>query len=189
MIGGLLAGIGITGLMFFVVWLLKNGNSPTPAVYVLLIVSLLVLCIEGIWMVKAIKANRNIDRTMVLVQETVMSHFPQQGLDYTVQPSEEAAICLGLSVLVPSAVDLIQEKGLSGKTVAESMEIVRQSVETTLTKKRNKAIWMVVITALVLAGVMYVAFPDSSGRRGAAMPRGTRVRASKGRSAPRRYRR
>ena len=108
MIGGLLAGIGITALIFFVVWLLKNGNSPTPAVYVLLIVSLLVLCIEGIWMVKAIKAKRNIERTMVLVQETVMSNLPEQGLDYTVQPSQEAAVCLGLNVLVPSAVDLIE---------------------------------------------------------------------------------
>lgn len=189
MIGGILAGIGITALIFLVVWLLKNGNSPTPAVYVLLVISLLVLCIEGIWMVKAIKAKRNIERTMVLVQETVMSNLPEQGLDYTVQPSQEAAVCLGLNVLVPSAVDLIEEKGLAGKTVTESMEIIRQSVMTSVSKRKRKAIWTVVITAIVLGGVMYVAFPDSSGRRGAAISRGSRVRASKGRSAPRRSRR
>ena len=68
MIGGILIGVCVTALIFFLVWLLKNGSSPTPAVYLLLVVGLLVLCVEGIWMVKTIQANREINRTVTVEQ-------------------------------------------------------------------------------------------------------------------------
>lgn len=68
MIGGILVGICVTALIFFLVWLLKNGSSPTPAVYLLLVGGLLVLCVEGIWMVKTIQANREVNSTVTVEQ-------------------------------------------------------------------------------------------------------------------------
>lgn len=85
MIGGILVGIGVTALIFFVVWLLKNGGKPSPVVYVLLAVSLLILCVEGIWMVKTIQANRTINRI-----ETVELVGNENPVDKTMAESSGA---------------------------------------------------------------------------------------------------
>lgn len=84
MIGGILVGIGVTALIFFVVWLLKNGGKPNPVVYVLLAVSLLILCVEGIWMVRTIQANRTISRI-----ETVELVGNESPVDKTMAESSE----------------------------------------------------------------------------------------------------
>lgn len=84
MIGGILVGIGVTALIFFVVWLLKNGGKPNPVVYVLLAVSLLILCVEGIWMVRTIQANRAISRI-----ETVELVGNESPVDKTMAESSE----------------------------------------------------------------------------------------------------
>lgn len=84
MIGGILVGIGVTALIFFVVWLLKNGGKPNPVVYVLLAVSLLILCVEGIWMVRTIQANQTISRI-----ETVELVGNESPVDKTMAESSE----------------------------------------------------------------------------------------------------
>lgn len=153
MIGGILIGICVTALIFFLVWLLKNGSSPTPAVYLLLVVSLFVLCLEGIWMVKTIQANREVNKTVIVEQ--------------------------------------IEEGESADNTLVESSKIVHKSVEKTVTKVRNGSIWTFVVTAIVLGGLMYAVFPDTSRRRGTTTRsgsfRGPR-RASKGRGTSRSYR-
>lgn len=128
MIGGILIGICVTALIIFVVWLLKNGSSPTPVVYVLLVVSLLVLCIEGIWVVKTIQANRAINRIVTVEQ--------------------------------------IEEGGIADNTVVESSRTVHKSVEVTVTKERNRSIWTIIITAIVLGVLMYAGYGVGSSNVG-----------------------
>lgn len=188
MIGGILIGIGVTALAFLFVLLLRNGNTPSPLSFLVLLVALAVLCIEGVVMNLAIKAKHNLGNTLGLVQETVTAYLPSQGQDYVISADQASAISLALC-LIPSVGNNIASSDLSGKTVAESIDTIKLNLEQSMAKQVRKTIWLLVISAILFTALMYLAYGIGGGSKasGRGSSRGgVHGRAPSTRRAPRR---
>ena len=158
MIGGILIGIGVSALAFLIVWLLRGGANPSPATYIVLLVTLVVLCIEGVLMKKAFQAKNNLNQRVTLIQETIMTYLPQQGQDYTITAEQATAIRLGLSLVMPSMTEYFETGNLAGKTVVEATDAIRESIVASLAKQARKTIWVLVVSAIVFILLLYFAF-------------------------------
>lgn len=158
MIGGILIGIGVSALAFLIVWLLRGGAKPSPATYIVLLVAVVVLSIEGVLMNKAFHAKNNLNQRVTLVQETIMTYLPQQGQDYTITAEQATAIRLGLSLVMPSMADYFGENNLAGKTIAEATDAIRESIVASLAKQVRKTIWVLVVSSIVFILLLYFAY-------------------------------
>lgn len=158
MFGGILIGIGITALTFIIVWVLKKGNKPSIFTYIAVFVAAVVLSVESILMLKAIHAKDNTDRTVGLVQQTIMSYLPEQGQNYVVTDEQASAINLALSIAVPSVADFFETEDLAGKSVLQITDTMRLSVEQAMARLVRKSVWMLVITSIVMLLLMFVVY-------------------------------
>ena len=158
MIGGILIGIGVTALSFLVVWLLRKGDNPSLLSLILLVAALVGLSIEGIMLNTAIKAKKNTDNTISLVQETLMNYLPSQGKDYVITTEQATAVKLALNVALPSIGNKIETDDIANKTVMEATDSLRLSVEQSTAKLVRKSVWLLVITAVVVTILMYFLF-------------------------------
>lgn len=158
MIGGILIGIGISTFIFLLAWLLRGGSKPSPITYLLLGLVLIVMSIEGILMMRAIDAKNNLAQKLSLVQETITSYLPQKGQDYTLTAEQASALRLALGFALPLSVKDISAEDLEGKTVIETTNMIRKSVERGVTSKVRKAIWVLVISAIAFTILLYLAY-------------------------------
>lgn len=158
MFGGILIGIGITALAFVIVWVLKKGNKPSLFTYIAVIVAAVVLSVESILMLKAIGAKDNTDRTVNLVQQTIMSYLPEQGQNYVISSEQASAINLALSVAVPSVADFFETEDLAGKSILQITDTIRLSVEQAMARLVRKSVWMLIITSIVMLILMYAVY-------------------------------
>ena len=163
MIGGILIGIGVAALTFAIAWLLRKGKKPTIITYIVTIASVVVLSIEGILMLKAYNLKNNVNQTMSLVQQTIMAYVPEQGLNYTITQNQATALCLALNLAVPSISDYIGAEDMADKTVIETLDTLRLSVEQGAAKQTRKTIWILVITAILLTLLNYVSYAIGDG--------------------------
>lgn len=158
MIGGILIGIGITALMFLAIWVLRKGNKPSIFTYVVVLAAVVVLSLESILMLKAIDAKSNTDKTVALVQQTIMNYLPEQGQNYVITNEQATAICLGLNIAVPSIASYFEAEDMAGKSILQITDSLRLSVEQASARLVRKAVWVLVITALVMALLMYAVY-------------------------------
>lgn len=192
MIGGILIGLGITILAFLVVWLLKQGNTPSVFTYILIVVMLVVLCIEGVFMMSSIKAQDKVGNVTETVRDALATYLPSEGQDYVITAEQATAVKFGLKLVVPSVVDKIDFDSMAGKSVGEFTDTLCMSVEQTLAHQVRKSVWILVITAIVLTIILFFTIPNGGGKKGAAVrgnTRNTRVHAPSSRRAPRRVHR
>lgn len=158
MIGGILIGIGVAALTFAIAWLLRKGRKPTIITYIVTIVAVVVLSIEGLVMLKAYNLKHNINQTMSLAQQTIMAYVPDQGLNYTITPNQATAVSLALNLAVPSISDYIGPDDMAGKTVVDTLETIRLTVEQGAAKQTRKTIWILVISSLLFILLNYVSY-------------------------------
>lgn len=158
MFGGILIGIGVTALAFFVAWLLRGGSRPSPIVYLLMVVALVILCVESVLMVKANRAKNDLRQQMTLVQETIMAYLPQQSQDYTLTAEQASAVRLGLGLIIPSAVENLGTEDFEGKTVIDITNMLRLHLEKGVTKQVRKIMWILIISAIVLILLFYLTY-------------------------------
>lgn len=192
MIGGILIGIGITALAFIIVWLLKQGNTPSVFTYILIVVMLIVLCFEGILMISSIKARDKVGNVTETVRDAMMTYLPTENQDYAITAEQATAIKFGLRLVVPTVVDKIDFDNMTGKSVGEFTDTVCLSVEQTLAKQVRKMVWLLVITSIALTVLLYFTIPDGARKKGTSSrgnARNTRGRSANTRRAPRRVHR
>ncbi len=158
MFGGILIGIGIAALAFVIVWVLKKGNKPSIFTYIAAIAAVVVLSVESILMLKAIQAKDNTDRTVGLVQQTIMSYLPEQGQNYVITDEQASAINLALSIAVPSVADFFETEDLAGKSIMQITDTIRLSVDQAMSRLVRKSVWILVITSVVMTLLMYIVY-------------------------------
>lgn len=158
MFGGILIGIGIAALAFVIVWVLKKGNKPSIFTYITAIAAVVVLSVESILMLKAIQAKDNTDRTVGLVQQTIMSYLPEQGQNYVITDEQASAINLALSIAVPSVADFFETEDLAGKSIMQITDTIRLSVDQAMSRLVRKSVWILVITSVVMTLLMYIVY-------------------------------
>lgn len=158
MFGGILIGIGIAALAFVIVWVLKKGNKPSIFTYIAAIAAVVVLSVESILMLKAIQAKDNTDRTVGLVQQTIMSYLPEQGQNHVITDEQASAINLALSIAVPSVADFFETEDLAGKSIMQITDTIRLSVDQAVSRLVRKSVWILVITSVVMTLLMYIVY-------------------------------
>ena len=158
MFGGILIGIGIAALAFVILWVIKKGSKPSIFTYLAVFIAAVVLSVESILMLKAIQAKDNTDRTVNLVQQTIMSYLPEQGQNYVVSDEQAAAINLALSVAMPSVADYFEVEDLAGKSIVQITDTMRLSVEQAMAHVVRKTVWMLVITSIVMFLLMFAVY-------------------------------
>ena len=153
MIWGLLIGAVLTLVVALLGMALGGGKNYSPLSYIVLLVSLVAFCIEGVSFTTAITAKKNCDNTVALIQEAALSFLPSSAQDYRLGATEAMGVKTGLRFLFPDVADYIEPGDLAGHTVAESTEVLRHSVQ----RAMSRAIWMAVlwmVITLVVATVL-----------------------------------
>ena len=166
MFKGIIIGVGITILVIIVAWLLRKKSQPSVLTYVVAIVALIVLSIEGIHTNSAIKAKRNTNDTFAIVQTAMLTYLPSQAKDYTITLEQASALKLGLKLLLPDVSKSVSITDIANKTVAEASDAICLSIDNRMAKKVTNAIWILVISAVILMLLMYGTYGKSKGRSG-----------------------
>jgi len=166
MFKGIIIGVGITTLIFIAAWLLRKKSQPSVLTYVVAIVALIVLSIEGIHANFAIRAKRNTNDTFAIVQTAMLTYLPSQAKDYTITLEQASALKLGLKLLLPDVSKSVSISDIANKTVAEASDAICLSIDKGMSKKVTKAIGLLVISAVILMLLMYGTYGKSKGRSG-----------------------
>lgn len=168
MFKGILLGIGITIIAFIVVWFLRKKSQPSVLTYIIAIVALIVLSIEGIHTNSVIRAKRNTNDTFAMVQTAMLTYLPSQAKDYTITFEQASALKLGLKILLPDASRSVSISDIANKTVAEASDAICLSIDERATAKVRKSIFLLSLSAIVLAVFMYFTFSEGSRSRSAS---------------------
>lgn len=169
MFKGIIIGVGITLLVFIVAWLLRKKSQPSVLTYVVAIVALIVLSIEGIHINSAIRAKRNTNDTFAIVQTAMLTYLPSQAKDYTITLEQASALKLGLKLLLPDVSKSVSISDIANKTVAEASDVICLTIDERATAKVRKSIFLLCLSAIALAVFLYFTFSDSSKSRSASM--------------------
>lgn len=164
MFKGIIIGVGITILLFIVAWLLRRKSQPSVLTYIVAIVALIVLSIEGIHTNSAIRAKRNTNDTFAIVQTAMLTYFPSQAKDYTITLEQASALKLGLKLLLPDVSKSVSISDIANKTVEEASDAICFSIAHKVSKKVTKAIWILVISVLILILLLYSTYGIGNGR-------------------------
>lgn len=167
MFKGIIIGVGITFLVFIMAWLLRKKSQPSVLTYIVAIVALIVLSIEGIHTNSAIRAKRNTNDTFAIVQTAMLTYLPSQAKDYTITLEQASALKLGLKLLLPDVSKSVSISDIANKTVAEASDAIYLSIDKRMGKKVTKAILVLVISAIVLMLLFYFTYGiNKGGKRG-----------------------
>lgn len=170
MFKGIIIGVGITILVFIVAWLLRRKSQPSVLTYIVTIVALIVLSIEGIYANSTIKAKRNINDTFTIVQTAMLTYLPSQAKDYTITLEQASALKLGLKLLLPDVSKSVSISDIANKTVAEASDAICLSIDNRMAKKVTNAIWILVISVIVLILLLYCTYGiNNKGKRGLSL--------------------
>lgn len=170
MFKGIIIGVGITILIFIAAWLLRKKSQPSVLTYVVAIVALIVLSIEGIHTNSAIKAKRNTNDTFAIVQTAMLTYLPSQAKDYTITLEQASALKLGLKLLLPDVSKSVSISDIANKTVAEASDAICLSIDNRMAKKVTNAIWILVISVIVLILLLYCTYGiNNKGKRGLSL--------------------
>lgn len=163
MFKGIIIGAGITILVFIAAWLLRKKSQPSVLTYVVAIVALIVLSIEGIHTNSAIKAKRNTNDTFAIVQTAMLTYLPSEAKDYTITLEQASALKLGLKLLLPDVSKSVSISDIANKTVAEASDAICLSIDNRMAIKVTNAIWILVISVIVLILLLYCTYGISKG--------------------------
>lgn len=170
MFKGIIIGAGITILVFIAAWLLRKKSQPSVLTYIVAIVSLIVLSIEGIHTNSAIRAKRNTNDTFAIVQTAMLTYLPSQAKDYTITLEQASALKLGLKLLLPDVSKSVSISDIANKTVAEASDAICLSIDNRMAKKVTNAIWILVISVIVLILLLYCTYGiNNKGKRGLSL--------------------
>ena len=170
MFKGIIIGVGITILIFIAAWLLRKKSQPSVLTYVVAIVALIVLSIEGIHTNSAIKAKRNTNDTFAIVQTAMLTYLPSQAKEYTITLEQASALKLGLKLLLPDVSKSVSISDIANKTVAEASDAICLSIDNRMAKKVTNAIWILVISVIVLILLLYCTYGiNNKGKRGLSL--------------------
>lgn len=163
MFKGILLGIGITVLVFVLVWLLRKKSHPTVLTYIVVVIALIVLSVEGIRANSAIKSKRHSNDTFAIVQTAMLTYLPSQAKDYTITLEQASALKLGLKLLLPDVSKSVSISDIANKTVAEASDAICLSIDNRMAKKVTNAIWILVVSVIVLILLLYCTYGISKG--------------------------
>ena len=170
MFKGIIIGVGITILVFIVAWLLRKKSQPSVLTYIVAIVALIVLSIEGIHTNSTIRAKRNTNDTFAIVQTAMLTYLPSQAKDYTITLEQASALKLGLKLLLPDVSKSVSITDIANKTVAEASDAICLSIDNRMAKKVTNAIWILVISVIVLILLLYCTYGiNNKGKRGLSL--------------------
>lgn len=168
MFKGIILGFGVTTLTFIIVWLLRKNCRPTVFTYIIVFITLIVLSIEGIYLNSAIKTKRNINDTYAIVQTAMLTYLPSQTKDYTITLEQASALKLGLKLLLPDVSKSVSISDIANKTIAEASDAICLSIDERATAKVRKSIFLLSISVIVLAVIMFFTFSEGSRSRSAS---------------------
>ena len=168
MFKGIIIGVGITFLVFIMAWLLRKKSQPSVLTYIVAIVALIVLSIEGIHTNSAIRAKRNTNDTFAIVQTAMLTYLPSQAKDYTITLEQASALKLGLKFLLPDVSKSVSISDIANKTVAEASDAICLTIDERATAKVRKSIFLLSISVIVLAVIMCFTFSDGNRSRSAS---------------------
>ena len=168
MFKGILLGIGITVLVFVLVWLFRKKSHPTVLTYIVVVIALIVLSVEGIRANSAIKSKRHSNDTFAIVQTAMLTYLPSQAKDYTITLEQASALKLGLKFLLPDVSKSVSISDIANKTVAEASDAICLTIDERATAKVRKSIFLLSISVIVLAVIMCFTFSDGNRSRSAS---------------------
>ena len=168
MFKGFFIAVGITILVFITTWLLRKKSQPSVLTYIVAIVALIVLSIEGIHANSAIRAKRNTNDTFTIVQTAMQTCLPSQAKDYTITLEQASALKLGLKLLLPDVSKSVSISDIANKTVSEASDAICLSIDERATAKVRKSIFLLSISVMVLAVIMCFTFSDGNRSRSAS---------------------
>lgn len=172
MFWGILIGIVLAALAV-VLGMAFGKKDLTPLSYIVIVAALVAFCVEGVLFTGAIEAKKNIDNTVTAIQEAALTYIPGDAQNYRLGLNEAMGVKIGLRFLFPQVAQFIEPSDMVGRTLAESTEVLRQSV----LRSANHAIWMNVIymlITLVLATLLMVLAMGVGGGGGRARRGGGR---------------
>lgn len=166
-INGIVVGVLITALSFVIVYLLKKGTTPNLLTYIVLLPMLAILSFEGFLLSNSVKTKRDTNDIVALVQDAILTCLPIQGQDYVITPQQSHAIKIAMRVASPSIANRVDARTLSGKTVAEATDVVREAIERYTARKMRSRIFLLVVSSVLLAAVLFLSFGSNrrSGRK------------------------
>lgn len=165
MFKGILLGIGITVLVFVLVWLLRKKSHPTVLTYIVVVIALIVLSVEGIRANSAIKSKRHSNDTFAIVQTAMLTYLPSQAKNYTISLEQASALKLGLNILLPDLSKSVSISDIANKTIAEASDAICLSIDKRMGEKVTKAILVLVISAIVLMLLLYFTYGFNNGSK------------------------
>ena len=168
MFKGIFIGVGITFLVFITTWLLRNKSHPSVLTYIVAIIALIVFSIEGIHVNSAIRAKRNTNDVFAIVQTAMLTYLPSQAKDYTITLEQASALKLGLKLLLPDVSKSVSISDIANKTIAEASDAICLSIDERATTKVRKSIFLLSISVIVLAIILFFTFSDGNRSRSAS---------------------
>ena len=163
MFKGIIIGVGITILVFIAAWLIRKKSQPSVLTYIVAISSLIVLSIEGIHTNSAFRAKRNTNDTFAIVQTAMLTYLPSQAKDYIITLEQASALKLGLKLLLPDVSKSVSISDIANKTVEEASDAICLTIDNRMAKKVTIAIWILVVSAIVMILLLYCSYGISNG--------------------------
>lgn len=166
MLWGILIGIALTLIGTLLGVAVSGGKSLVPLSYIVIVLSLLAFCVEGVALLGAIESRRDTDNTVTAIQEAALTYLPSSAQDYRMGAAEASGVKIGLRFLYPQVARYIEPSDLVGHTVAESTEVLRAAILRDATHRIwMTVIWMVVTMVLTVVLLLAAASMGGGGSR------------------------
>lgn len=155
---GIFIGIVLT-ILTVVLSLLFGKKGLTPLSYIVAAIALIVFCFKGVSCVHAIGDKKNVTNNVnniTAIVETAISYTGSDVQNYQLGIAEATTARTALRFVYPKAAKYIEPSDLTGKTVYECTEVLRESVIRSASIRIWKSVcWMVGI--LIIATLLIVA--------------------------------
>lgn len=100
----------------------------------------------------------------------MLTYLPSQAKDYTITFEQASALKLGLKLLLPDVSKSVSISDIANKTVAEASDAICLSIDNRMAKKVTNAIWILVISVIVLILLLYCTYGiNNKGKRGLSL--------------------
>lgn len=152
---GILIGVALA-VLTVVLAIVFGKKELTPLSYIIIIITLVAFCFEGIKYVNAVDDKKEVAdkvNNMASIAETAIAYTGCDVQNYRLGLAEATAVRTALRLAYPQAAKYIEPSDLMNKTLYECTEVLRKSVIRSANTRIGEAVlWMagILVAAILL---------------------------------------
>lgn len=160
---GILIGVALT-VLTVVLAMVFGKKKLTPLSYIIIVVALVAFCFEGVKCINAVDDKENVAdkvNNMAAIAETAIAYTGSDVQNYRLGIAEATAVRTALRFVYPKAVKYIEPSDLTGKTLYECSEVLRESI----IRSANSRIWesLLWMAGFLIAAILLIVLSTNIG--------------------------